>query len=133
MNLNPEVWGPHYWFMLHTIALSYPKHPNAVTKKKYYDFISNIPLFIPVEEISTNFSKLLDLYPVTPYLDFLHNKINEVLQKPKISLHDFYANYYDCYKPTEFKIKENSKWKGKLIYTITILSFVFLGLYLYKQ
>ena len=143
MNLNPEIWGPHYWFMLHTLALNYPKHPNAVTKKKYYDFISNLPLFIPVEEIASNFSKLLDLYPVTPYLDsresfvkwlhFIHNKINELLQKPKISLHDFYVNYYECYKPNELKTHESNKWKGKLIYTITILSIVFLGLYLYKQ
>jgi hypothetical protein len=143
MNLNPEIWGPHYWFMLHTLALNYPKYPNAVTKKKYYDFISNVPLFIPVEQIASNFSKLLDLYPVTPYLDsresfvkwvhFIHNKINELLQKPKISLHDFYVNYYESYKPKEIKSFESNKWKGKLIYTITILSIVFLGLYLYKQ
>ena len=47
-NLDPNIWGPHYWFFLHTIAMSYPIHPNAVTKKKYYDFVQNIPLFIPV-------------------------------------------------------------------------------------
>jgi hypothetical protein len=143
MNLNPEVWGPHYWFMLHTLALNYPNYPNAVTKKKYYDFISNMPLFIPVEEIATSFTRLLDEYPVTPYLDsresfvkwvhFIHNKINELLHKPKISLHDFYVTYYDCYKPKQIQDIETNKWKGKLIYTITILSIVFLGLYLYNK
>ena len=143
MYLIPEVWGPHYWFMLNTIALNYPKHPNAVTKKKYYDFISNVPLFIPVEEIASNFSKILDLYPVTPYLDsrksfvtwihFIHNKINEILHKPKISLQDFYINYYEYYKPKPDKIIEDSKWKKKLVYTITIMLIVFLGLYLYNK
>ena len=34
MALAPEVWAPHYWFVLMTIALSYPLNPNDVTKKK---------------------------------------------------------------------------------------------------
>ena len=50
--LDPKVWGPHYWFFLHTLAMTYPHHPNSVTKKKYYEFIQNLPLFLPVEEIS---------------------------------------------------------------------------------
>ena len=101
--LDPTVWGPHYWFFLHTIAMSYPIHPNAVTKKKYYDFVQNIPMFLPVEEIATHFSKLLNEYPIQPYLDnresfikwfwFIHNKINEKLEKPIISLKDFYIQY----------------------------------------
>ena len=84
--LDPKIWGPHYWFFLHTLAMTYPHHPNTVTKKKYYEFIQNLPLFIPVEEISKEFEKLIDIYPITPYLDnrhsftcwmhFIHNKIN---------------------------------------------------------
>ena len=86
LRLDPNVWGPHYWFFLHTLALSYPHHPNAITKKKYYELLQNLPLFIPVESIGSDFSKLLDEYPVTAYLDsreslikwmhFIHNKIN---------------------------------------------------------
>jgi len=37
--LNPEIWGPYYWFVLHTIALTYSYIPNETTKKKYYDLI----------------------------------------------------------------------------------------------
>ena len=33
LQLDPNVWGPHFWFFLHTLAISYPHHPNAVTKK----------------------------------------------------------------------------------------------------
>ena len=69
MGLDPKIWGPHYWFFLHTVALSYPRTPNEVTRKKYYDFIQNFPLFIPIEDIGNTFSKLVDKYPVTPYLD----------------------------------------------------------------
>ena len=89
--LNPEIWGPHYWFVLYTIAVSYPVSVNAITKKKYYDFIQNLPLFLPIENIGNVFCKFLDRYPVTPYLDsresfikwvhFIHNKINLYLGK----------------------------------------------------
>ena len=94
MTLSPTVWGPHYWFFIHTIAMCYPHRPNAVTKKKYYEFVQNIPLFLPVQEIATYFGELLDQYPVSPYLDsrdafirwthFIHNKINQRLEKPVI-------------------------------------------------
>ena len=62
MNLNPDIWGPHYWFVLYTIAISYPINPNDVTKKKYYDFIQNLPVFFPEYPVGTNFIDLLDSY-----------------------------------------------------------------------
>ena len=136
--LDPKIWGPHYWFFLHTIAMSYPIHPNAVTKRKYYDFVQNIPLFIPVESMAGEFSKLLDQYPVQPYLDnkesfirwmwFIHNKINIKLEKPQISLNDFYVNYYEEYKPINEKMSEYYKIRGKLIYSSIIIS-IFGGIY----
>ena len=137
-DLDPKIWGPHYWFFLHTIAMSYPVYPNAVTKKKYYDFVQNIPLFIPVESMAGEFSKLLDQYPVQPYLDnkesfirwmwFIHNKINKKLEKPQISLNDFYVNYYEEYKPMNEKMSEYYKIRGKLIYSGIIIS-IFGGIY----
>jgi len=106
--LDPKIWGPHYWFFLQTVAMTYPHYPNTVTKKKYYEFIQNLPLFIPVEQISKDFEKLIELYPITPYLDnrdsfvrwthFIHNKINEKLELPPISLNDFFIQYYNQYK-----------------------------------
>lgn len=133
MALDPKVFGPHYWFFLHTISMNYPKYPNAVTKKKYYDFIQNLPLFIPVEKHATDFSKLLDEYPVSPYLDsrdsfvrwmhFIHNKINEKLEKRKISLSEFYVHYYEAYKPKEVKFSEYYRMREKAIY-LGIISIV---------
>ena len=141
--LDPDVWGPHYWFFLHTITMTYPKHPNASTKKKYYEFIHNLPLFIPVEKISGEFTKLLSKYPVAPYLDtsesfirwmhFIHNKINEKLEKPKITINDFYIKYYEEYKPKNIKMKEYYRWREKIIYTLVLLGASGLIVYLYKK
>ena len=119
MVLNPEIWGPHYWFFIYTIALSYPLNPNDTTKKKYYDFIQNLPIFIPISEIGNTFSVFLDKYPVTPYLDsresfikwvhFIHNKLNIYLNKPEVSYYKAMDNYYENYKVKEVKKREEKK------------------------
>jgi Erv1 / Alr family len=141
--LDPKIWGPHYWFFLHTLAMTYPHHPNAVTKKKYYEFVQNLPLFIPVEQISKEFEKLIDVYPVTPYLDnrdslvrwmhFIHNKINEKLEKPQITLNDFFVQYYDKYKSQNDILSSYYKFKEKFIYggiLVVILGSIY---YLYDK
>ena len=140
MGLNPEIWGPHYWFFLQTVSISYPHKPNDVSKKKYYDFIQNLPLFIPNREIGNNFSKLLDKYPVTPYLDsrlsfmkwvnFMHNKINNQLEKPQQEFYKSLEDYYQYYKPKQ-TIQENLE-KKKLYYKIFLGSITLLIIYLYN-
>ena len=141
--LDPKVWGPHYWFFLHTLAMTYPHHPNSITKKKYYEFIMNLSLFLPVEEISGEFSKLIDKYPVIPYLDdrdsfvrwmhFIHNKINEKLEKPQISLNDFFVKYYDEYKTTDDKLTNYYIIREKVIYLTIILGMSGIIYYLYDK
>jgi len=143
MGLDPSVWGPHFWFFLHTIALNYSKYPNAVTKKKYYDLIQNFHLFIPVENHANDFVKLLNMYPISAYLDnrdsfirwvhFIHNKINEKLERPKISLTDFYTKYYDLYKSKGEKYGEYYKLKSRLIYLTMLLCLVGIIYYLYDK
>ena len=141
--LDPKIWGPHYWFFIHTVAMTYPIRPNAVTKKKYYEFIQNLPLFIPVESMSGEFSKLIDKYPVAPYLDnreslirwthFIHNKINQKLEKPQISLSDFYIKYYEEYKSQNVKMVEYYKLREKAIFCGIILTICGTIYYLYDK
>lgn len=141
--LNPNIWGPHYWFFLHTISMSYPIKPNAVTKKTYYEFIQNLHLFIPNEKISADFSKLLNKYPVLPYLDnresfirwmwFIHNKFNEKLEKKVLTLNEFYIQYYEQYKPTNIKLLEYYKLKHKIIHISIVVLVIIAIYYLYDK
>jgi hypothetical protein len=141
--LDPKIWGPNYWFFLHTLAMTYPIHPNAVTKKKYYEFIQNLPLFIPVEKISKEFEILINKYPITPYLDnrnsfvkwmhFIHNKINTKIEKPVLTFNDFLIKYYNAYKSKNEKLIEYYNLSKKLIYggiLVTIICFIY---YLYDK
>ena len=123
--------------------MSYPARPNSVTKKKYYEFIQNLPMFIPVERMSSEFTKLLNDYPVQPYLDkretfirwvwFIHNKINQKLEKPTITLTEFYAKYYEEYKSKNVKLTEYYKLRSKIIYVSVILGFTGIIYYLYDK
>ena len=143
MNLDSKVWGPHYWFVLYSIAVTYPNTPNNVTKKKYYDFIQNLPIFLPHDEISNHFSNMLNKYPVTPYLDsrdsftrwvhFIHNRINVILNKPEITLKEAYQLYYDNYKPKIQKNFENILIKKKYIYSALFFSLISFTIFLYNE
>jgi hypothetical protein len=125
MHLDPNVWGPHFWFFLHTIAINYPLHPTIGEKKIFYNLIQNFHLFIPEKKFAQNFSKILDDFPLTPYLDsresfirwihFVHNKINTIYGTKDIeySLEQSMKLYYNNYEPkedNEKKIKQIKKY-----------------------
>lgn len=141
--LDPKIWGPHYWFVLHTIAITYPLKPNEVTKKKYYDFIQSLPLFLPISEIGDSFSRLLDKYPVTPYLDsresfvkwmhFIHNKINEALGVPEMYEDNALQTYYQLYTPKTVKDDNERMRREKIIFIAFIICFFLLAILLYNK
>ena len=135
MIFDPDVWGPHYWFFLHSVAESYPTTPNATTKRKYYDLIQNFPLFIPIQEMGNKFSELIDKYPVSPYLDtrdsfvrwvhFIHNKLNHLLGKEEISFLMSLEKYRNEYKPKTIFLSDKIKVRKQYILSALILSGLF--------
>ena len=143
MGLNHNVWLPHLKFTLQTIAVTYPKNPNDVSIKKYYDFIQNLPIFIPMDPIGKNFLELLDKYPVTPYLSsrmsfmkwihFIFNKINKQLKKKEIGFYEDLENYYEEYKPKEMKNKEIAKTRKKYIEGGIFVLLVLAIIYFYRK
>jgi hypothetical protein len=134
MQLNPEVWGPHYWFFMHTVAYAYPESPNNITKRKYYDLIVNMPLFIPDAEMGNKFAQMLDKYPPSPYLDsresfmrwihFIHNKVNEMLGKEDIPYLKSLEIYENQYKPKQVHLYEKLRLHRKYVQLVFILVFI---------
>lgn len=128
---DPAIWGPRYWFMLMTIALTYPETPNDVAKRKYYDFIQNLPLFIPNPKIGNRFSEYLDKYPVSPYLGnresfvkwvhFIHNKINVLIGKEEISFVAAMEAYYAEYRPKPVFLTDKINIRKYWIFAIFII------------
>jgi hypothetical protein len=124
--LVPEVWYPYFKFTLQTIGMTYPNKPNDVTKKKYFTLIQNLPFYFPIEPMGKNFSKLLNQYPVQPYLDskmtfskwihYVTNKLNEELELPTNTFYESLEEYYDKYKPKEVVEQEFFRKKKKYIF-----------------
>lgn len=141
--LDPKIWGKHFWFVLHTIAITYPNNPNETMKKKVYDFIQNLPIFLPNEKIGNIFMEYLDKYPVSPYLDnrqsfmkwmhFIHNKINIRIGKKNIDFIDSLEKYYNNYKVIENSNKIYIRNKQYIIIGAISLSLLIASFYLYNR
>ena len=122
MNFSSHVWGPHYWFFLMTVAMFYPAHPNETTKKKHFDLLHNFPLFIPDRKAGEVFLQILQEYPVSPYLDsqegfvkwvhFIHNRYNEQLGKPVLTMEEATQQYMDQYKTEITKTADRCFFSG---------------------
>ena len=126
------TWGPHYWFFMMSVAMSYSDYPNDIIKRKYYDFFMNLPLFIPDKEMGKTFASMLDAYPITPYLSskdslirwvvFIHNKINSKLGKHNMSVDEAIKNYFDMYLPKPLYLHQELKIKRYYIHVAFILA-----------
>ena len=143
MGLGYNVWLPHLKFTLQTIAITYPARPNEVSRKKYYDFIQNLPVFFPLEPIGKNFLNLLDKYPVTPYLssrmsfmkwvNFIFNKIHEQLEEPLEDFYDSLEKYYEEYKPKEMRNKKLIQTRKRYAQFSSALLVICGIIYFYKK
>ena len=105
--------------------------------------IQNIPLFLPAKPIGNDFAKMLDKYPVTPYLGsresfmkwvhFIINKLHEKMEWEQMDFFDSLEKDYDSYKPKEVINKEKYKSRKQYIMIGTILFIILLILYLLKK
>ena len=140
MKLDPDVWGPHYWFFLHTCAFNYPKNPNDTIRKKYYDMLQNFDLYIPHTDVAKYYRLLLDKYPLKPYLDskedlvkwtwYIHNKVNQKLEKKTYSLKEFYEDYYKQYTA---KKENNIMYYIKYAVIIAFIMILIYFIYIYYE
>ena len=133
--LDQKIWLPRMWFFLFTVAHTYPDNPNTVTKRKYYDFIQNLPLFIPNTSCSNHFIRILDQFPVTPYLDnkdsftfwvhTVNNRLNAHVGEREKTYLQHMDDYYQEYLPKQYVLSENKNLKKKYIISglIFVMSF----------
>ena len=141
MIYDPKVWGPHYWFVLFTMAVTYPTTVTDTIKKRYYNFIQDLPLFLPDEKSSKSFSEMIVNYPVTPYLDdresmikwvhFIHNRHNVMLGKKSITLERALKEYNLHYQSTfdyynNYRIQYNN-----IIFAVTLVIILAISIKLY--
>jgi len=87
-----SVWGPVFWFFLHTMSFNYPVKPTEENKKHYRDFILSLKDILPCKYCRDNFKLNMQKLPLTmekmknretfsKYVYELHEVINTMLNK----------------------------------------------------
>ncbi len=79
------VWGPSMWHYLHTMSFNYPIEPSLYHKKKYREFIFNLPHTLPCKYCRINLKKNLKHHP----LKACHLKNRDAFSRWVYELHEF--------------------------------------------
>jgi hypothetical protein len=129
------VWGPPFWYSLHTISFNYPVKPTLKEKKQYRNYILSLQNVLPCGACRKNLKTNLKHLPLTMnhmesrdsfsrYIYNLHELVNRMLKKKSnLSYCDvreryehFRARCIDeapkVFKYSDIKTKKNNKEKG---------------------
>jgi hypothetical protein len=98
-----DIWGPHFWFLFHCVALGYPKFPTLQDQQNYKAFYISFGHVLPCKKCAINYENHLVEFPIDMYLmneDRLfewtvkiHNIVNRENGKPEYTVQQA-RNYY---------------------------------------
>jgi hypothetical protein len=133
--MDNNIWGPYFWFTLHTITLGYTDNPTYQDKRRYNDFFTSVQYILPCEKCREHYKKHLNNFPISISLDNkeslvqwlfnLHNQVNISLNKDVMSYDAFKEKYRKIYSPNLLEKIEspiNDNKNGKIIVFIIVLS-----------
>jgi len=136
--MDPIVWGPKLWFVIHTIALNFPENPTFEQKKSYESFFENLKYIIPCDKCRLHYTQRQQVNPVSKYLTDpnalfmytidLHNEVNKSLGKRIYSYEEvsnLYKHHYN--NPYKFNNIKNKIFNIKnLLIVIVIIMLIIL-------
>lgn len=132
--MNPKYWGPPGWVFIHSIAYGYPENPSSDEQLAMIDFLNSLQHILPCKTCSELYKKDIKELPnltstvknrdlLIKWVNKMHNKVNENLNKKQYSDKE-YENYY--YNNDNFNKKTNSNF-----YLIITLIIVFISIIYY--
>lgn len=97
------VWGPYFWYVIHTVAFNYPENPTDYNKMSYKNFFESFSNVLPCKKCREHYQTHLSRHPISPFLDNnkllnkwvidLHNLVNKSLNKPQLTYNQVYQIY----------------------------------------
>lgn len=134
MSIPNDIWGKHFWYTIHFIALSYPENPSELDKNDYRFFYNSLYKVLPCTLCAENYKIHLGVMPLTTdmlkhnkslfeWTVKMHNLVNIELNKQTWTLSQAW-NYYNNMKNfTPLNRKSTvPKWKCVCIYLILAIS-----------
>lgn len=106
--MDTSIWGPPFWFSLHTISMNYPEKPSYIDKQQHLIFFESLKKVLPCQTCRDHYAIFLQNKPISPYLDNkntlkkwvldCHNNVNKI-NGEKVwtieQLDNHYNNIYD--------------------------------------
>jgi len=68
-NVKPQVWGPSFWRMLHTIAYAYPEAPTQAQKNAVAELFNSLKQLLPCAKCRAHYTEYLDTHTWQQSLD----------------------------------------------------------------
>ena len=130
--MNPKIWGPHAWIFLHSIAYGYPENPTKNEQVNAKKFFESLGYMLPCKTCSTLYIKdikkidsidnaVKNKNNLIKWVNQMHNKVNENLNKKQYSDSEYKNYYLNMYTPINY---------NKYYFILFILVF-FIIIYLY--
>lgn len=134
-NLDPNLWGLSFWRASHFITLAYPDQPTLDDKNYVRTYFENLKYLLPCEKCREHYAINLKNKPLTDeilssrnkiilWLFELHNLVNTQLDKPTITLEQFYSIYSKPLSPTNgtmFSNLTSNTWTIILLIVLILL------------
>ena len=103
--MNQNIWGPHFWFVLHTITFNYPLKPNYEDKKQTLNFLQSLQYILPCNVCRKHYKRHLKTDPPNKHLKNrdtfikwmidLHNDVNGETGKRSTYTYQEVLNRYE--------------------------------------
>lgn len=159
MGIDPTVWGPSMWSIIHLVCLQAPKEIDANVRNSYYMFFTMMPYILPCDKCREHWLTHIHTYPLDDALSTrddlfrwsinMHNLVNKSLGKPEVSYEVALEHWTDvsknkkpitrCIKGTgdtfsvfSLDLKKDGVYK-KLMYVLAILLAILVIVYFYMK
>ena len=116
--MNSEVWGPPFWFALHSVTFNYPIKPDIEQKERIRNFFNSLEYILPCQICRVHYSHHIRKHPIENKLSTrkdlvywlidIHNLVNIMNGKPALSYDKVVKMYEKAYgKKIQFSQNEN--------------------------
>lgn len=147
--MNVSIWGPSFWFSLHTVTFTYPFYPNEIEKNKIQLFFESIQAILPCKICRDHYAENLKQFPIQTnsraelmqWLIQLHNSVNRNTGKREWSMEEVISKYEQIFghpillypHTTELYKKQNNEYNYTILYWFLLISIFLLIVLFYKK
>ena len=142
--MKPNIWGKHFWYTIHFIALDYPEEPSNEDKRDFQVFFENLHKVIPCYKCSVNYIKHLNERPLEnkdlennktlfKWTVDIHNIVNRDLKKQEMSYDDAWRLYHNFGNNIDEKKMKHNTWLILLIFVLVLIIVLMITVYIWRN